>query len=164
MARLNFWQRLMKSLSCGMYNPDGNRRKGIVQNTHVQILVIGDQKVGKSTLINNYVSDSGTQDVEMTTKSELIRIVNANSVIQNPDNPDEHTNINVTLVDVEGSISNVHKQIRDGYYTTSQIIIMIYNVANVESLYNTSAQWQKEIKEACYKQNKDETDKVQEKI
>merc|ERR1711981_1442512 len=104
-----------------MYNPDKKpgRKGGLVRNTHVQILVIGDAKVGKSTLINNYVSDSGTQEVEMAKESELIRIVNANSMIQNPANPDEHTNINVTLVDVEGSINNVNKQIRDGYYTTS---------------------------------------------
>lgn len=161
MAKLSFWQKFLKSISCGLINPNPRSAGGLVQNKHVQILVIGDAKVGKSTLINNYVSDSGTQEVEMAKHSELIRIVNANSVIQNPSNPDEHTNINVTCVDVEGSINNVNKQIRDGYYTTSQIIIILYNVANVISLYNTVKQWQTEIKEACHRFNKEESDKVQ---
>ena len=151
--------KLVKTLTCGLI-PDSKPRPE-VQNSHVQILVIGDQKVGKSTLINNYVSDAGTQEVEMAKESELIRIVNSNSVIQNPNNPDQHTNINVTLVDVEGSINNVHKQIRDGYYTTSQIIIIIYNVAIVESLYNAGSQWQKEIQEANYRVNREDSEKVQ---
>lgn len=155
-------QKFLEALSCGLYKASPKNSPGApMRNSHLQILVIGDKGVGKSTLINNYVSDAGTQEVEFAKESELIRIVNANSVIQNPGNPDEHTNINVTLVDVEGSINNVHKQIRDGYYTTSQIIIMIYNVQSCDSLYNASAQWNKEIKEACHRVNKEESDKVQ---
>lgn len=159
-AEVPWWKKLLEQISCGMYNPDNSRRPEL-RNTHVQILVVGDKGVGKSTLINNYVNDSGSTEVEFSKASELIRIVNANNVIQNPMNADEHTNIHVTLVDVEGAVNNVNKQIRDGYYTTSQIIIILYNVGENLSLYNSQNQWHKEIQEATARMNKDDADKVQ---
>lgn len=158
---LSVLQKLLKALSCGLYRPDGSAKKGELKNTHVQILVVGDKGVGKSTLINNYVNDSGSTEVEFSKASELIRIVNANNVIQNPQNADEHTNIHVTLVDVEGAVNNVNKQIRDGYYTTSQIIIILYNVGENLSLYHSQSQWHKEIQEATQRMNRDDSDKVQ---
>jgi len=138
-------------------------RNSQVLTKQTTIFVVGDKDVGKSTLINNYVSDAKTQAVEFAEESELIRIVKkATLEIQNPENPDEHTNINVTFVDVEGTVGNVHKQIRDGYFKTSEIILMIYNVRSCESLYNASAQWQTEMKEAWrFGVNEDDSDRVQ---
>ena len=84
---------------------------------HLQILLIGDEGVGKTTLINNYVS--GKQDVEFIPHNkELIRIVNASTFIANPNGVDAGMhNVSLTFVDINGGFNNITKQIRDGYYS-----------------------------------------------
>jgi len=148
----------VSKLTCGLIPAGKDNKPRPVQNKHIQILVIGDEKVGKSTLINNYVSDA--QEVEFANQSELIRIVNAQNVIQNPRNADQHTNVNITLVDVQGAIITVNRQIRDGYYTTSQIVLALYNVGNPYTLYNTVQHWQKEIAEATSRMTEESSNAV----
>ena len=118
-------------------------------NTNIQILVAGDSKVGKSTLINNYVSDS--DEVTFANKSEMIRIVNAQQLITDPNDPDKTTSVHVSIIEVEGSSNETNKQLRECYYATSQIVLVLYNVNSVESLYNVRKTWQAEIDDTVAK-------------
>lgn len=152
-------QKAVKALTCGLYNPNQRQTRNRVINQHIQVLVIGDQGVGKTTLINNYVSEAN--EVEFTNNTELIRIVNANQFINDPQKPDENHHVSLTLVDVNGGINNINKQIRDGYYTTSQIILVLYNVSSNTSLYNTLGHWQKEMAEATTRITDAQADGVQ---
>lgn len=121
----------------------------ISQPTNLQILVAGDSKVGKSTLINNYVSDS--PDVTFANHSEMIRIVNAQQIISDPNNADKTLNVHVSIIEVEGSSNETNKQLRECYYATSQIVLVLYNIQSVESLYNVRKTWQAEIDETVNK-------------
>lgn len=153
---------LAKKLSCGLYKPSTSRKNTghVPINDHISILVIGDEGVGKTTLINNFVSESQNVDVN-TENDELIRIVNANQTVQNPSNPDETHQVSLTIVDVNGGINNINKQIRDGYYTTCQMIFILYNVSNNMTLYNAGSVWQQEIDEATRKLSEKQANEVQ---
>jgi len=121
------------------------------KTVYIQVLVVGDSQVGKSTLVNNYVSEQ--QEVTFETVSEMIRIINAVQVVQDPNNPDFFTTANVTIIDVEGSSENMNQQLRNSYYTTSQIVLVLFNIQNNISLYNAKKNWQKEIDEATLRVN-----------
>jgi len=126
-------------LCCEMEEPLTN------QEANLQILVVGDQKVGKSTLVNNYVSDQ--EKVEFETISELIRIVNAVQFVQDP-NTSQFTTARVTIVDIEGASDQNNVKLRNAYYGTSQIVLVLFDIGDNMSLYNAFNKWQKEIDQA----------------
>ena len=81
----------------------------------------------------------------------MIRIVNAQQIISDPNNADKTLNVHVSIIEVEGSSNETNKQLRECYYATSQIVLVLYNIQSVESLYNVRKTWQAEIDETVNK-------------
>jgi len=119
-------------------------------HTYLQILVVGDSGVGKSTLIDNYIKKTEADKMEESTE-EKIRIINASPIVSNDTTGAVH-NVSMTIIDIQGDLSMITKQIRDSYYRTSNLIFMVYNVGKVDSLYNIKQTWQTELNEATKNQ------------
>lgn len=130
--------------------PTPNPDPLIPQHTYLQILVVGDSGVGKSTLIDNYIKKNDGDERDEST-DEKIRIINANPIVTN-DTTGVVQNVSMTIIDIQGDLNMITKQIRDSYYRTSNLIFMVYNVGKVDSLYNIKATWQKELDEATKNQ------------
>lgn len=141
-------------------------------NTFLQVLVVGDPGVGKSTLVDSFVDTSDFDESDESQKIKIkeskdknedrIRIVNCSRVIRglNPKNFNETKNVSITIVDVNGQVDQISRQIRDSYYVTSNIIFIVYNVGNVRSLKNAKAIWAEEINLATEKNGKNNTQLV----
>ena len=144
------------------------------QNTFLQILVVGDSGVGKSHLIDQFVhGNDGNEDrggerdglfnEKKDKNDERIRILNSSMMFRKTDNASGRIinhNVSITIVDINGEIDNIAKQIRESYYKTSNIIFIIYNVGNVKSLKHAKTRWHKELEAATSKNSKNNTQLV----
>jgi len=131
------------------------------KNTFLQILVIGDRGVGKSTLIDNFIKDADeiSDAVETTdTNTERIRVINAQMILKG-DQGETH-NVSMTFIDINGELDVINRQIRDGYYKNSPLIFIIYNIAKVESLHHAKSVWQEELNKSLSKNSKNDTQLV----
>jgi len=130
-----------------------------VRNDHITILVIGDRDVGKTTLIDNFIEEhTDISSREETTplnpapkNQDKIRIKNTNQLFV-----DGHASysVGISIVEINGSLDVMEKQLRDSYYKTSDIVFILYNIAKVDSLYHVENVWYKEIKDTALRENK----------
>lgn len=109
----------------------------------IQILVVGDAQVGKSTLVDSYIGEVGDDH------EDVIRYKMTDISWTDRNSPDTSYNVSVKIVDVKSTPnSNAGKEQRSIYYDTSDMIIVIYNVGKQESIYHVENKWNAEINEA----------------
>merc|ERR1712110_311086 len=108
----------------------------------IQILIVGDAKVGKSTLVDGYVGEKADDH------DDNVRI-KVNDVSWCDRDTETTYNVSVKIIDVKSTPdSQAGKEQRSIYYDTSNMIVVIYNVGKQESIYHVENQWQAEINEA----------------
>lgn len=130
------------------------------RDAQLQILLIGDTGVGKTVLANNLVSQAKDFTISQDENSELIRILSSSYVLQHPEDDNIHANITLNIVDISGQSGINEKRLREPYYQTSQLVFLLYNVAQPLTLYNAQHKWQVEINEAVRNVRQDELEKV----
>ena len=103
---------------------------------NLNIVIVGDPTVGKTTLLQKYLDGNYKQDYDMTL---YIDVYKAREFV------DSSTLVNLVLLDTAGQ--EEFKHIRKLSYETADCFLLCYAVDNKESLVNLENVWMAELKE-----------------
>lgn len=76
--------------------------------------------------------------------TEKLRIKNSNIVFNENDT---NYNVGISIVEINGSLDMMEKQMRESYYSTADIVFIMYNIGKVDSLYHVEKVWYPEIEQ-----------------
>lgn len=146
-----------KLLCCGLTEKNNKNKKSKVKNDHLTILVIGDKDVGKTTLIDNYLEEhteisakEESAPLSQSKNNDKLRIKNTNQLfIQD----ETSYSVGISIVEINGSLDMMEKQLRESYYNTADIVFIMYNIGKVDSLYHVEKVWYPEIVKAIGNNN-----------